>query len=106
MRCATTTSGTLPDHSTKNSEAPAMDTATGTPTIINNRKVPIRIPIRAPWARAPLVQALIGGGVFQRRIPLAPVLHADLHRAHEHHHETGRSEEHTSELQSLMRTTY
>ncbi|GAB1575852.1 hypothetical protein BPNSA17_06850 [Bordetella petrii] len=48
MRWATTTSGTLPDHSTKNSEAPAIETATGTPKIINNKKVPIKIPILAP----------------------------------------------------------
>ncbi|KAG1438759.1 hypothetical protein G6F57_019708 [Rhizopus arrhizus] len=49
MRCATTTSGTLPEIKTNNSDAPAMDTATGRPRIINSRKVPISVPMSCSW---------------------------------------------------------
>ncbi|MOA01191.1 hypothetical protein D3C78_1205820 [compost metagenome] len=45
IRCATTTSGTLPETRMNSSDAPTMDTATGRPRIINSRNVPIKMPM-------------------------------------------------------------
>jgi len=49
MRWAMTTSGTLPEIRMNSRDAPAIETATGSPMIINSRKLPIRVPMYRSW---------------------------------------------------------